>query len=57
MGQTSGESGTIILSGKKCFPHKQDKLPAAPELNRAARTTLPFIYPVNEINGHLLPIS
>jgi transposase InsO family protein len=27
------------------------------ELNLAARTTLPFIYPVSEINNHLLPMS
>jgi hypothetical protein len=27
------------------------------ELNLAARTTLPFIYPVSEVNGHLLPMS
>lgn len=27
------------------------------ELNLATRTTLPFIYPVSEINGHLLPMS
>jgi hypothetical protein len=27
------------------------------ELNLAVRTTLPFIYPVNEVNGLLLPMS
>jgi hypothetical protein len=27
------------------------------ELNLAARTTLPFIYPISEIQGNLLPMS
>jgi hypothetical protein len=27
------------------------------EFNLTARTTLPFIYPVSEINGNLLPMS
>jgi hypothetical protein len=27
------------------------------QLNLTARTTLPFIYPVSEVNDHLLPMS
>ncbi|MGD0744244.1 MAG: phage holin family protein [Verrucomicrobiota bacterium] len=36
---------------------RKDRECLGKHLNLAASTTLPFIYPVSEVNGHLLPMS